>query len=547
MRRRPSTAALVPISAIIILGAGARAADPPGFTSDPSRSLVEQREAARVAAEVAARGDPAEVGPLLADPSAWVRDAALDALVRRADAAALDGLLPLLDARDPRVAGAVAEACALRRHAPAREPLERAALEASEPVALEAVWALEALADPASSAPLERALDRRREPRVRGDALLALAAACPERGLVRARALLGAWRQGDPALRIAALEALLRVAPAEAASRALEVATAVRDPTEPDDARVLFHALSVLRRWAEGPPRAPNGWAEDRPERDLVLLRQAADELIDLLDRLARRRVDGRPRAEVAATLGALTRAGPLGDDPAVWRGWWGPRRIGFVPPDRAAASSVRGAAGAEAGGATRVRFHGLPVVSRRLVFAQDVSGGMRGALDPADPRSPSRLAFSTDELRRVLTALDDEAWVDLAFFATGCRRAAGRLVPAGRARRPLLDFAARAGADPPSTKGEGRSNLQDTIAALLLDDRIDTVYLLSEGGPTEGRFVDPDRVLRHLGRLDLYRQVKVHCLQVTASRPGARFLRGLAEVTGGDFHDLDALLAARR
>jgi hypothetical protein len=171
----------------------------------------------------------------------------------------------------------------------------------------------------------------------------------------------------------------------------------------------------------------------------------------------------------------------------------------------------------------------------------------MHGPLDKDDPRSPSRLTFSLDELRRVLGVLDDQAHVDVAFFATSARRGAGRLVPAGPARRSLLEFVTRVGGVTPGGQGQGRSNLHDTLANLLLDERIDTVYLLSEGGPTEGLYVDPARVLRHLARLNTSRQVQIHCLQVTENRPGARFLRAIAQDTGGVFHALEALLGARR
>lgn len=521
------------LCALVLLACGAEAAGAEGDVhADTSRTLVEQRQAARAAARVAPTATTAEVARLLADPSAWVRDAALDALVRRADVAALEGLEPLLAHRDVLVSSAVAELFALRAHAPARAALERAAREGPEPTALEALGALEVIRDARSAEALEQVLDRRREPRVRGDALVALATVAPERAEPRCRrALLGR----DDVLRMAALAALLRVDGPRSGCEAALAATHIIDGTDgrdPAAARLLFAALSTLRAWS-----APGSWAEDRIEDERVVLRAAIDVLVERLARVE----DGRPRAEVAATLAALTRAGALGTDADVWKTWWSSRRVGFVPPDELAASSGEGAT------RTRVRFHGLPVVSTRVVFVQDVSGGMNGALDAGDPGSPSRLAFSLDELRRVLGVLDDDVQVDVAFFATASRRAAGRLVPVGRARRALLDFVMRVGAVTPEGQGQRRSNLHDTIAALLLDDRIDTVYLLSEGGPTEGRYVDHGRVLRHLARLNVYRQVRVHGLQMTASADGARFLRALAETTGGEFHALDALVGARR
>lgn len=510
--------------AVLALAPRAQAGDD-GVYQDPTRSLVEQREAARAIGERVALGAPAEVAAALADPSAWVRDAAFQVLVTRLDAAALDALEPLLGHPDPLVAGALAEALGQRRHAPARAALERAARAAPEAVALEAVWALEALAAPEAAGTLAHVVERRREPRLRADALAALGAVDAERAQALAREAL---RGRDPLLRIGALAALVRARPADGVTAAGKVVEAV-DGREPAEARVLYAALALLRAWCDGVR------VDDRGDDDLALLRVTVDRLVARLAKVE----EGRPRTEVAATLTALTRSGPASADARDWRDWWAAVREGFVPPDAAPPAA--------AGSTTRVRFHGIPVVSQRLVFAQDVSGGMRGALDHRDPQSPSRLAFSLDELRRVLGSVDGALQVDVAFFATTTRRAAGRLVPIGKVRPQLLDFVARVGAVTPTGQGQGRSNLHDTLAGLLLDERIDTVYLLSEGGPTEGRFVDTERLLRHLERLNAYCQVQVHCLQVTESRPGAKFLRALAERMGGSFHDLATLLGARR
>ena len=59
--------------------------------------------------------------------------------------------------------------------------------------------------------------------------------------------------------------------------------------------------------------------------------------------------------------------------------------------------------------GGTSVRFHGIPIRSNRLLFAQDVSGGMRNAVDKSKSDSPSKLKFANDELRRVLKSLGED------------------------------------------------------------------------------------------------------------------------------------------
>ncbi len=193
----------------------------------------------------------------------------------------------------------------------------------------------------------------------------------------------------------------------------------------------------------------------------------------------------------------------------------------------------------------SRPAFHGVPVESTRLVLLQDVSGGMVGTLDPRERGGVSRLRFALDELARLVGALHPDVRLDVGLFASRPRRAAGRLVPVGRAREALVAWAERSGR-PPTGEGLARSNLHDALQDALDDPEVDTIFLLSEGGPTEGRFVDLERFVSHLARRNRYARVRVHCLQATWSRPGAEFLRRLSRALGGTFHDLDALLGAR-
>ena len=72
-----------------------------------------------------------------------------------------------------------------------------------------------------------------------------------------------------------------------------------------------------------------------------------------------------------------------------------------------------------------------------------------------------------------------------------------------------------------------------------------DTIFFLSEGGPTEGKFLRTPRFMHHLARLNVYQRVQVHCLQVTTSTFGEKFLRRLSDETGGKFYDYDTIKKA--
>ncbi len=548
---------LAPLATLAGLALAALAAPPPPPEGPPfydrKRGLEAQQEAARAAADEAKTStDAGRLAALLADDSGLVRDRTFDALVEREGDAHLRALLPHLGHKDEFVSASIAELIAQRRWADGREALEKAGLaHKAELAALEAVWALEALGDAASADALERAFKRRREHRVRGDALIALATVAP----AAARPTVDAALTDDaPPVRIAALEALRRLDPTAAAAAAVDVVAAkpLDRKVRSWEPRLLLAALDALRAW---PTRAA--------ARDLVV--RAVDALIE---RLAREE-EGLPKHEVGLTLDDLTGAGGLDPAPDVWRGWWAPRRDAFQPQDKppppapeparrrrgkdepadepAPAGPARPETGAE--GRTRVRFHGIPVVSRRMVFAQDMSGGMNNPLDKGEDGSPSKLQFSKDELVRVLEALPGDARANVVFFASDFWRHAEQLVPIDRARAALAGFV-REAATPDFRKAQdrqrSRSNLYDPLTFALEDPESDTVFFLSEGAPNEGRFVDRERFLRHLVRLNVYQRVRVHTLQVTNDRAGAVILRRIAEVTGGRFHDVEALKAAR-
>ncbi len=511
---------------------------------DRQRSLEKQREAAKAAVDEARSAGP-EVARYFADPSVQVRDEVFEALVARGSEELLGELERLLEHKDPFVAATVAELYGQCRYAPGREALERRGLRArDEQVVLESIWALEAIADPAAAPALEKAFERRRSPfRVRGDALIALAALDPERARPHVQEAL----EDDPPLQVAGLEALRRIDGRAAAAAAVDVVAAppMKEKLRGWEARVLFAALDALA-----------GWRERAADRDLAV--RGVDALIARLER-----AEGLSRYRVALALADLT-GEPLGDDVEIWRGWWKPRRERFTPPEPAAAAPPERAKGkgkrkdegdaAEGegrkgpltgdGARTRVRFHGIPIRSNRLLFAQDISGGMRNPLERDEADSPSKLEFSNRELKRVLGALGDDVHANVAFFATKYELTADRLLPVAKVRAQLIEFVGQKAVIPDGT-GMSRSNLYDTLAVALADPEIDTIFFLSEGGPTEGRYLETERFMRHLRLVNRYSRVQVHCLQVTTSKPGERFLRRLAAETGGEFYDLDAIKRA--
>ncbi|MEZ6187950.1 MAG: hypothetical protein R3F62_23445 [Planctomycetota bacterium] len=500
---------------LVLTSAGwAGPSGPPFF--DPTRKTEEQEEAADDAEKAAKQADVDEALALLGDRSVWVRDAVFEVLEERNDAQLLAGLAPHLAHKDPLVRAAVAELFGRCRFAAAREALERYGLGAKDPeTVLESVWALERLGDAASAKPLEKLAKRggKLGYRVQGDALIALAHLDP----AAARELADkALEKPKGPLAIAALEAL-READAQAAARAGVATLGALSDKDPWGPRILDAACAALRGWE----------ARD----DAALVAQAIEALIPLLEGS-----EGLTLHVLNQTLTDLAGVA-LPPQAEPWRGWWEAQREGFTPPKPGGVEPEEGE--------TRVRYHGIPIHSRRVLFALDCSSGMtRHPVDEKDPESPLRLTFAVMELSRVLEALPDETLTNVIFFATQYRPMSAALVPMGKARRAMQKFV-QAEAKTPDGKGLSRSNVYDTLTLALDDPRIDTIYLLSEGGPTEGRYRKRKRLLRHLKRHNLYSRVRVHVLQVAEGKKRTEFLEAVADDLGGRYYDLEFLRKA--
>ena len=76
-------------------------------------------------------------------------------------------------------------------------------------------------------------------------------------------------------------------------------------------------------------------------------------------------------------------------------------------------------------------------------------------------------------------------------------------------------------------------TNVFDTLEFALKDKRVDTVFLLTDGLPTRGRFIDAPSILREVRALNRLRGVVIHCV---AFGEESQFLKDLAKENGGTY-----------
>jgi HEAT repeat protein len=234
-------------------------------------------------------------------------------------------------------------------------------------------------------------------------------------------------------------------------------------------------------------------------------------ETIDLLvERLGQE--DGRLRGDIVDILRVLT-GRHMTYDPVTWREWWKPRRDAYDP----SAPSER-----EGGGdVNTVAYYGVPVLSKRIVFCLDMSSSMSAFGEGGD----SRLDQAKKELIRTLAALGAGVNVNLIFFDD-------RIEPWRSSLAPIKGSLPSAQAVINRVKPRGSTNIYDTLEAAFTDPTVDTVFLLSDGEPTDGKYVSTEEILRRIRRVNRARQVVIHTISLGKSD----FMKTLAEQNGGRY-----------
>lgn len=512
--------------ALILLGGVGHAAEGPFV--DVRRSIEKQREAADAAAKTVAKGTAAvaEVLALLADPSGLVRDRVVEEVLRRWSDEDLLALAAGLAAREPLTQEGVAEVLGRRMLGTALPALVQAlGRQRDEGARVVCLWAIGQVAGaggggseavPAAALKaVEAVLEKEKQAfRVRGEALATLVKLDPDG--VSARLRLALAERMLP-LRVVALDLLAARLPGEA------LPAARAQLALPDDAgadgwpgRVRLAALDLLVALALDP--AERG------------------EWVALIEQLIPR-IDVTTGRERDATLRVLRRvAGPdAADLPAqsfAWDSWWRAQRESWQPGGGGQAPARSGA-----GLTGVVRYHGEVVDARAVTFLIDLSGGMERPLVEGG-EGPSRLELARTELTRVLRELDGKTLVNVIAFGSYPERYQEAPVVLEAARARLLDWVARR--ELSRKPGHNRGNIYDTLVQAITQPGADTVFLLTEGGPTEGKYQDNGRFLAHLERWNRYHRVRIHTQLVGRTGGRARdLLRQLAERSGGTYRDL--------
>ncbi len=133
-------------------------------------------------------------------------------------------------------------------------------------------------------------------------------------------------------------------------------------------------------------------------------------------------------------------------------------------------------------------------------------------------------------ELSRILEELSEDTYVNIISFTRKpdpWKKALHSVK--GRGREEAIRFVQE------MPLGFG-TNIYDSLELALMDKRVNTIFLLSDGAPVSGKYTRPEDIRREIGAINRVRGARIHCISIGGSEEEVSFLKELAKENQGEY-----------
>lgn len=231
--------------------------------------------------------------------------------------------------------------------------------------------------------------------------------------------------------------------------------------------------------------------------------------------------VEGSETHKIAHLLHRLTGRnwGPSADR---WMEWWEGVREGY----RVRAEPFEPEP--TEGGRTRA-YWGIPIEGNSIVFLIDLSGSMDTRVDRT-----TRLRKAQDKLIETLRGLDESMRFNILVFSSlpgTWRYSLQTATP--EVIEDAVEWVDRLKKHP--LQGGG-TNLFDSLELALNQEGVDTVFLLTDGAASTGRWTFPEDVREQTRLENRYRRVRIHTIGIDTKDRAAELLSFIAEDNRGTY-----------
>lgn len=175
-------------------------------------------------------------------------------------------------------------------------------------------------------------------------------------------------------------------------------------------------------------------------------------------------------------------------------------------------------------------QYYGIDLNAGRILFIIDHSGSMR---EPA--YMETRLQSAKRELINAIGELAPETEFAIMPFESGIQSWRDMLLPATQENKlKAIEFVKR-------IEPGDRTNTHGVLSqAMLFDDQLESVFVLTDGQPTAGSIIAPPAIIVDIVGRNRMRHLQFNTIGIGVNPVTSEFLKTLATETGGAYRRVD-------
>jgi HEAT repeat protein/uncharacterized protein YegL len=239
----------------------------------------------------------------------------------------------------------------------------------------------------------------------------------------------------------------------------------------------------------------------------------------------------GRVADELYETLCQLT-GEDFGPALGAWRNWYSDQKLGYALPAADVSAErlkTRRERRAKSGGST-ASYHGIPIPRGGVVFILDSSGSMNNSYSAKQ----TYYEYFSSLLSETIQHLPGSTRFNVIFFESGVRVWQENLQEATKVNIALArEFLS-------DNLPGGGTNIYDSLMAALNMDGVQTIFFMTDGDPTAGRYQTRNEIFSRFRRANRDKRIVLNT--IAAGKVSAEFLASLAASNGGKSVDLTDL-----
>jgi HEAT repeat protein len=183
--------------------------------------------------------------------------------------------------------------------------------------------------------------------------------------------------------------------------------------------------------------------------------------------------------------------------------------------------------------------FFDIPVLGKNIIFIIDFSGSMKYEQETEGGRKEPKIDIAIRELSNTLKALPPETKFNIIILSTEATRLNKRevfksMLPAtDNNKKGTLDFIKSLWQRLEDIK-RGRADHYDALMEAINKPEIDTIFLLSDGKPSYGTYMDDDNIIENIAKNNRFKKVVIHTILTGKKGINLRLMERLAQITNG-------------